>query len=61
MAKQLKETEVKDAEVVKVTRREFILKKNVGSNKDGSPKKAKGSKVKLTEEQEKQYKYLNLI
>lgn len=47
--------------MAKSKKKEFILKKNVGSNKDGSPKKPKGSTVRLTEEQEKQYKSLNLI
>ena len=40
---------------------EYILLKNVGSKKDGSPKKAAGSKVKLTDEQANHYKSLKLI
>ena len=46
-------------EVVKKT--EYILKANLGSNKDGSPKKAKGSKVKLTDQQATNYKQKNII
>ena len=34
---------------------------NVGSNKDGSPKKAKGQYAELTKEQEDDYKLKKLI
>ena len=40
---------------------EHTLLKNVGSKKDGSPKKAAGTKVKLTDEQVTNYKQLKLI
>lgn len=42
-------------------KKEYTLLKNLGSNKNGTPKKAKGSKVKLTDEQAINYKSLNLI
>ena len=42
-------------------KKEYTLLKNLGSNKDGSPKKTKGSKVKLTDEQANHYKSLKLI
>jgi hypothetical protein len=50
-----------DGEAPKIQKIEYTLLKNLGSNKDGSPKKAKGSKVKLTEEQVNHYKSLKLI
>ena len=49
-----------DGEAPKI-QTEHILLKNLGSKKDGSPKKAAGSKVKLTEEQVNNYKSLKLI
>lgn len=49
------------AKVVEVQKTEHILLRNVGSKKDGSPKKAKGSKVKLTEKQVIIYKSQKLI
>ena len=50
-----------DGEAPKIQTTEYILLKNVGSKKDGSPKKAAGSKVKLTDEQVNNYKSLKLI
>ena len=50
-----------DGEAPKIQTTEYILLKNVGSKKDGSPKKAAGSKVKLTDEQANHYKSLKLI
>ena len=58
MAVSKKEPETK---IVEVQTTEYILLKNVGSKKDGKPKKAAGSKVKLTVEQSIIYKSLNLI
>ena len=56
----VKKTE-SDGEAPKIQTTEYILLKNVGSKKDGSPKKAAGSKVKLTDEQANNYKSLKLI
>ena len=56
----IKKTE-SDGEAPKVKTTEYTLLKNVGSRKDGSPKKAAGSKVKLTDQQANHYKSLKLI
>jgi len=56
----VKKTESK-TEAVEVQKKEYTLLKNLGSNKNGSPKKAAGSKVKLTDEQANHYKSLKLI
>jgi len=58
MAISKKEPETK---IVEVQKTEYILLKNVGSKKDGKPKNAAGSKVKLSVEQSIIYKSLNLI
>ena len=51
----------KDATAPKQAKSKYILTMNVGSNKDGSPKKKKGSSVLLTEDEARKYKQLNLI
>jgi len=56
----IKKTE-SEGEAPKIQTTEYVLLKNVGSKKDGSPKKAAGSKVKLTDEQANHYKSLKLI
>ena len=56
----VKKTESK-TEAVEIQKTEYTLLKNLGSKPDGSPKKAKGSKVKLTDEQANHYKSLKLI
>ena len=56
----VKKTE-SEGEAPKIQTTEYILLKNLGSKKDGSPKKAAGSKVKLTDEQANNYKSLKLI
>ncbi len=61
MAKKKQDIEVIDPQVIKVDKTKHVLKGNVGNQKDGSPKKKKGSTVLLTEEQVKQYKKQNLI
>ena len=54
-------TKESEGEAPKIQTAEYILLKNVGSKKDGSPKKAAKSKVKLTDEQASDYKQLKLI
>ncbi len=56
----VKKTE-SEGEAPKIQTTEYTLLKNLGSNKNGSPKKAAGSKVKLTDEQANHYKSLKLI
>ena len=56
----VKKTE-SEGEAPKIQTTEYILLKNLGSKKDGSPKKVAGSKVKLTDEQANNYKSLKLI
>ena len=54
-------TKTKTKVEVEVEKKEYTLLKNLGSKKDGSPKKAKGTKVELTKEQVIIYKSQKLI
>ncbi|MEL4307428.1 hypothetical protein [Joostella sp. CR20] len=60
MAEEVKEG-VKEVKKAKPKTSKHILKKNVGTTKDGKPKKKKGDTVYLSKDQEKNYKNAKLI